>query len=155
MFWHLEASTSYIYSVFEWHLWEKILFTQTLATTHQLMACGKFNTSHDGIGSEHVKDKMYLIWSCLILVPLLLYHEYLAGLFFSYFKVLTIIYVFAQIFFFASHFISNCAVLFYCHWWCCVLFLLFWFVLCDLEQEQYTLNYHDCYIFILNCIILS
>jgi hypothetical protein len=65
MFWHLEALTSYAYSfsVFEWHLWVKILFTQALAAAHQLRACGKLNTSHDRIGGENFKDKMYSIWS--------------------------------------------------------------------------------------------
>jgi hypothetical protein len=35
------------------------------------------------------------------------------------------------------------------------MFLLFWFILCDLKQEQYKLNYCDSYVFILNSIILS
>lgn len=57
------------------------------------------------------------------------------------------VHVFAQILFWTHFPPTDCAVSF-CHKVVYYLLLVIWF-LYDLEQEQYTLNNHNCYIFIV------
>jgi len=63
------------------------------------------------------------------------------------------VYIFAQILFYSHFPPTDCAVSF-CHKVVYYFLLVIWF-LYDLEQEQYTLNNYNCYIFILKFYCLS